>query len=110
MTLSVLNAGQETQTLHFPSSQQYDFAVDKGPNLIWRWGAGQVFLPADSQLTLEPGQLVSFKEAWNQLDQSGTQVPPDFYGLIGVLPANEGPLAACAWMLIEGVLPPPVPL
>jgi len=109
ITLTVQNTSDQTQVLHFPTSQQYDFAVHRGLDLLWLWSAGQVFLPVQSVLSLEAGQVLTLQETWNQTDQTGIQVPPDFYGVVGILPAQEGPLAAQNWILIEQEPPPPPP-
>lgn len=50
-----------------PSSQLYEFIVQKGDDEIWRWSDGKVFTTAITPVSIPGGSPHTFKETW-QID------------------------------------------
>lgn len=85
LTLAATNSGSAPVTLTAPSSQLYDFAILNDSGAVWRWSRGRMFLTVLTPLTIRPGEVRTFKEKWDQRDQSGRQVGPGDYVVEGLL-------------------------
>lgn len=61
---------KEDYTYIFPSSKQCDFRISYwgllGPVTIYRWSDGRHFLEILTNITLSPGEKVSWNFTWNQ--------------------------------------------
>ncbi|MBN2532896.1 MAG: hypothetical protein JXB88_08395 [Spirochaetales bacterium] len=99
MALKVFNYSQIPVTFHFRSSQRYDFIIynSKGRE-VWRWSADKAFLDVLGELTLNPGESVTytarikFVNSGNSIksdDVAGGAMPEDLYTLKGVLTAYD---------------------
>jgi hypothetical protein len=88
MRLTIRNTGTEPVTLHFSSSQRYDFAVRNvvTGELVWNWSFDRYFLWVLGAETLEPGETRVIAEEWKQQSNLGNQVRTGIYRLEGVLP------------------------
>lgn len=84
MSLSLTNCSQDPKSLFYPDSQRYEFIVeDEDDNELWRWSQDQIFTQALGEETIEPGETVTYTEAWDQRDQDGESLPPGLYQIFG---------------------------
>jgi hypothetical protein len=80
VTMTLTLTAYEPMTLYFRTSQRYDFEVSTAPGeRVWLWSGDQAFLQVLGDLGLQPGDQVSYSEAWDQRDESGLQVAPGDY-------------------------------
>ncbi len=89
LTLVKTNISGRPITLNYLSSQRYDFIIYQDGLEVWRWSAGQVFLPVLQQVTLAPGQSQVFSAVWNQATPAGLPVPPGVYRAVAINTASE---------------------
>jgi hypothetical protein len=91
LTLTLRNRGDEAVTLHFTSSQRYDFRVeDASGRVVWTWSAARSFMQVLGSATLEAGDEVS----WTERTESA--LAPGEYTAVGMVTDREGPLVARA--------------
>lgn len=96
MTLRLINCADEPVTRHFPDGQTYDFKVfDEAGFEIWRWGRGMMFDQELREETFQPGEEITFVEAWDQTDNDGEQVPEGRYELRGESSGCDSSLLSC---------------
>ncbi|MFH0803323.1 MAG: carboxypeptidase regulatory-like domain-containing protein [bacterium] len=109
ITLDLLNYSTTPITLHFPTSQQYDFVLTPGSgglmdysddisfefvsmkskaDDLWRWSNGQTFAQVQTDLTVQPGENLIYTINWDQKDNSGQQIASGAYNLDGIITAN----------------------
>ncbi len=68
LVLSITNISAATQTLSFPSAQQYDFVLKNGSgDEVWRWSNSYAFAGALSSYELAPGETRIITEQWDQV-------------------------------------------
>jgi len=61
LRLRLTNTSDQKITLHFPSSQKFDFSVkDKDGNEIWRWSANKSYAMSLTTLEIKPGEHQDF--------------------------------------------------
>ncbi len=97
MQLEVENISDEPRTLHFPSTQQYDFVIrDRGTKeVVWRWSDQQSFDAVVSYYTVEPHQTRTTVYKWNQVMPDFSLIPRGLYILegqalgIGIVPQQN---------------------
>jgi hypothetical protein len=84
MTLSVTNCTDGPVAVRDRDSQRYDFIVapDDG-HQVWRWSADKAFTQAVGEERLASGETRTYTEVWDQESNSGEQVPPGRYTLVG---------------------------
>ncbi|HAH87240.1 MAG TPA: hypothetical protein DCL60_07705 [Armatimonadetes bacterium] len=90
ITLSVTNSGTEARTLKFASGQQYDFVVSKDGREVWKWSAGKYFAQSLVSRVIGPGEVLRFKQVWNQEKTGGGRANPGEYCITGMLILVEG--------------------
>lgn len=74
-TLSVTNATEAPIRLDFPSSQRYDFAVERpSGEIVWTWSAARSFAQMLGEETLAPGETVTYSERWDDPAGAGRYV------------------------------------
>jgi uncharacterized protein YndB with AHSA1/START domain len=78
----VENAGESAVDLTFTSGQQFDIVVTDDGEAVWRWSDGRMFTQAIEELTLEPGDELSFNGTWENPD-------PGTYEVTGSLAAQS---------------------
>lgn len=62
----------------------YDFLVTTLDGMeVWRWSYAKAFPLAAMSLTLQPGEVKEYAEAWDQLDNEGYPVSPGTYTVRG---------------------------
>jgi hypothetical protein len=99
MALQVFNYSQIPVTFNFRTSQRYDFIIynSKGAE-VWRWSADKMFLQVLGELTLNPGETVTYTarmkfvssgDIAKSADNAGGAMPQDLYTLKGVLTAYD---------------------
>lgn len=88
VTLTVSNVGGAPADLTFRSGQKYEFTASRGGREVWRWSAGRAFTLAITQMSVRPGEEISFREQWDQRDNDGDRVPPGRYRISGWLTAE----------------------
>lgn len=80
-SLVVSNGGDAPITYQFFTGQEYDFAVNSGEVEVWRWSREMMFIQSLHNLTLLPGETLTYEEFWDYRDNSGKRVPPGTYTL-----------------------------
>ena len=85
--LELRNLTDETLTLNFSSSLQYDFEVHDSKNkLVWNWSHDKLFTQALTTIILDPNDQVKFTPEWDQKDNEGRQIPAGIYRVTGLIP------------------------
>lgn len=77
--LRVVNTAASAVALIFPSSQQFDLIVRQRGALIWQWSHDKAFLQVIREVSLAPGETLTFSGTWDQRDLQGRQVDPGTY-------------------------------
>jgi hypothetical protein len=96
LALQVSNVSDRAVTLHFNTSQRYDFVIHDGSGReVWSWSQERMFLQVLGQEVIEPGAGRSYEERF-----LGT-LPPGTYRVTGRLAARETTPAATATFVIE---------
>ena len=96
MTLSITNCGDEEVTRSYSSGQRYDFVVsDTEQDEVWRWSHDKVFIQVIGSQVFAPGETVTYTEVWNQNDNTGEQVTPGQYDVLGIDVGCEEPGERC---------------
>lgn len=60
----VENDGDSPVDLTFMSGKEFDIAVEGDGEEIWCWSDGRMFTQAIKELTLDPGEELSFTATW----------------------------------------------
>jgi len=81
LTLTASHPGAPPLTLHFRTSQRYDFSLETAEGvLVWRWSAGRFFLQVLGEETLGPERpALVFRDSF------AGSLPPGTYILRGTL-------------------------
>jgi hypothetical protein len=80
VSIYVENHGGTNITLVFPTFQRADFQVVG----CYLWSYKKVFVPMWFKVTIPSGKRVFLlNDSWEQVDYSGTQVPPGAYTIVG---------------------------
>jgi len=96
LKLEVTNASDRPVTLHFNTSQRYDFIIhDNAGKELWAWAQERMFLQVLGQEDLQPGATKVYKDRF-----LGTLLPGT-YRVTGRLAARETTPAATATFVIE---------
>ena len=96
LTLEVTNTSDRPVTLHFNTSQRYDFLIhDAAGKEMWTWAQERMFLQVLGQEDLQPGATKTYKERF-----LGT-LSPGTYRVTGRLAARETTPPATATFVIE---------
>ncbi|MGH8284888.1 MAG: BsuPI-related putative proteinase inhibitor, partial [Steroidobacteraceae bacterium] len=87
LTLTVRNRLNSAATVQFPSARTSDFVVvrENSADVVWKWSADRAFAQVVTELDFEAGETKTVRVIWNQLDDSGMQVPAGPYEARGVL-------------------------
>jgi len=89
MTLKIFNYTEEDITLHFNTSQRYDFIIeDEEGSKIWRWSQDMMFAMVLGEETLEPNN----PEATYIIEYKGELIP-GYYKVTGIFVANNRPMS-----------------
>jgi len=84
VTMTLTLTIYEPMTLYFRTSQRHDFVVSTARGeRVWLWSGDQAFLQVLDELSLEPGDQLSYSDVWDQRDESGLQVAPGNYLVTG---------------------------
>lgn len=59
--------------------QQYDAIVRQRGALIWQWSHDKAFVQIVREVTLAPGQVLTYKASWDQRDLQGRRVEAGTY-------------------------------
>jgi hypothetical protein len=82
ITLVLADCADNDATLHFPTTQRYDFTiVDANGNEVWKSSDGKSFAQTEGTEVMTPGQTVRYTETWDQKDRDGNQAPDGVYKL-----------------------------
>jgi hypothetical protein len=84
---TVTNQGTAAAVFNFRNGQRYDFAVRQNGQEIWRWSTRKAFASMPTTTTLNPGETMSFREAWNGVNNRNQPVPAGTYTMAGWLTA-----------------------
>lgn len=87
ITLRIENKSAETVELYLHGREPvYDFVVSTiGGEVIWRRLEGEVVQAILRLELLEPGQILEFRDNWDQTDNAGETVPPGDYTVRGTV-------------------------
>ena len=77
----ICSAQTDTTSLHYPSSNEVDFAVYNGDKEIWRWSSWHPATDRPHQITLQTGTCSSWTFNWTSVDGLGNKVPRGAYKL-----------------------------
>ncbi len=84
VTMSLTVAASESVTLHYRTSQRFEFTVaDADGEPLWLWSADRAFLQVLGQEVVEPGLDLAYEAGWRQTDSEGNPVPPGVYTVTG---------------------------
>jgi hypothetical protein len=78
------NTGETPLRVEFASGQRFDLVVRQRGALVWRWSHDKAFVQVVQEVTLRPGEALTFRAAWGQTDLQGRRVEPGTYELVGV--------------------------
>jgi hypothetical protein len=84
ITFTISNESNIFQKLTFNNAQTYDFVifnVEKNDLGFYRWSQGKMFAQVITEITLEPNEIKTFNEQWNQKSNSGSPVSFGTYRL-----------------------------
>lgn len=82
--LTLRNDGDAPVRVQFGSGQRFDVVIRRRGALIWRWSYDKAFTQAIQETTVRPGEALTFRAAWDQLDLQGRRVTPGEYEIVGV--------------------------
>jgi len=82
--LTLRNGGESPLRVQFGSGQRFDVIVRRRGALVWRWSYDKAFVQVIQDVTLRPGETLSFGAAWGQVDLQGRRAEPGDYEIIGV--------------------------
>jgi hypothetical protein len=88
LRLSLENTGDTTLTFRSDSSQRVEFDVETlGGSLVWRWSEANdlFFSPVISELSVSPGDTVTWSVEWPQEYTDGRLVPVNEYLVTGTV-------------------------
>lgn len=71
--------GDGAARLQFRSGQRFDLIIRRQGILVWRWSHDKAFTQAVEEVTLRPGETLTFRAAWDQLDLQGRRIDPGEY-------------------------------
>ncbi len=82
--LTMQNPADEALVLACSDAQVYDIEVFNSDNvLVWNWAHGQSLESTGAGLSIDPGESITYEEAWDQRDNDGDQVPAGTYAVYG---------------------------
>jgi hypothetical protein len=79
LTFSVTNTQTSSRILKFASGQEFDIEISRDGREVWRWSNGKMFPQMVRILPLGPGEVLQFKETWDQQDNEGHLLAPGDY-------------------------------
>ena|GEM_PF-1696130 len=86
ISFRLVNTSLEPLTFIFSSSQEYDFAVYNEQNeKVYQWSVGKAFLAVMKEVTLDPGDSLTYNPVWKFVDQKGMSLPEGKYRVEFVL-------------------------
>lgn len=92
-TLTACNKSEEPVERDFPSSQRYDFEVQKDGKFVWRWSDGRAFAQVFTTERWEPGECKSYTDYWSGRYPDGSRAESGQYEATGTL-TSDPPLKA----------------
>lgn len=97
LTLQVVNRSPHSVTLQFPTAQRYDVLVqDAQGREVWRWSADRMVAQVVGKETLRPGgRPFTYRVTVREY------LPTGRYSIIGLVPADPGPISATIDIRIE---------
>lgn len=80
ITLILANCGGNNATLHYPTTQRYNFHVlDSNGNEVWSSSDGKSYAQTEGTDVLAPQTEQKFTEIWDQKDRNGAQAADGLY-------------------------------
>lgn len=98
LSLRVRNGTDAPTVLTWPTTQRYEFVVERAGQRVWTWSEGRAFAEMLVDQTLGPRAETVFREVWRTAD-------PGRYRARGIL--TSAPPRASAWVDFE-VVPEPM--
>lgn len=77
--LNIKNMEEESKKFTFPTSQHFDYVIEKDNKKLWQWSEGQAFTQAQESITLAPKLSASYQVDWNGQTRQGKQAEPGKY-------------------------------
>lgn len=90
--ISIQNSNQDSKTLTFPTSQQYEFVLRDAQGMqVWLWSLDteQLFLPAKTEVVIASSDSKTYEVAWNQQLPDRTYLPIGQYELVALIPGED---------------------
>ena len=96
LELDVRYVGKDSLPLNFPTSQRYDFQIEKEGEILWRWSDGRTFAQVLGQFPLSPElPHVRYRAVFKG------HLPPGRYTARGILPTSPRRFSAVAEITIQ---------
>jgi hypothetical protein len=84
LTLTVTNIASYPVTIHFQTTQRYDFSArNSSGQVVWTWSNGQSFPPTPGEVVLAPGASLRYTQPWSYVNNSGMPVLDGTYTVSG---------------------------
>lgn len=80
-TMTAINQDDRAREVVFPSGQSFDITITphQASTPRWDWSRGQAFTMMVRQVSLKPGETMSFSADWNQHNNEGSEMPRGDY-------------------------------
>ena len=96
VTLELRNTSDQPLVLDFSTGQRYDFAILSTPaDTVWSWSEGRMFMQMLGQETVQPNQVLVYRE------QVSPQLPAGTFTIVGRIVAQDQTLMASAVIVVQ---------
>jgi hypothetical protein len=80
--MRMINCSASVTTLYFGTTQRYEMTVvTDDEEEVWRWSDGEEFDNTPGTEVLGAGDIITYEESWDQMNEDGEQVEPGLYHL-----------------------------
>lgn len=100
--VTVRPEGNAAVRVQFRSGQRFDLIIRRQSVLVWRWSHDKAFTQILEEVTLRPGETLTFRATWDQLDLQGRRIDPGEYEAQAVF------LGRTAEVPASGIETPPI--
>ena len=88
--VTVRNESEGLYRLRFSSGQRFDLVVSRRGALVWNWSHDKAFTQMEEDVLLRPGEALTFRATWDQVDLQSRRVEPGEYEVTAVF-LGRGP-------------------
>ncbi len=87
--LTLLNDTNDELILNYPNSKRYDiYIMSSSDEEVWRWSSGFFFADVESEVVVQPRQIIEVSETWNQRRSNGEDLDLGEYTVYGTFSSN----------------------